>query len=40
MNEMMEKTFEGSIPAFIAAFAKSEALTEDQIEEIKRIIGK
>ena len=40
MNEMMEKTFEGSVPAFIAAFAKSESLSEEQIEEIRRIIGK
>ena len=40
MSEMMEKTFEGSVPAFIAAFAKSESLSEEQIEEIRRIIGK
>ena len=38
MEEMMEKTFENSIPAFIAAFAKKEKLSEKEIEEIKRII--
>lgn len=38
MEEMMEKTFENSIPAFIAAFAKKEKLTEKEIEEIRRII--
>ena len=39
MDEMMEKTFEGSVPAFIAAFAKREKLSEKDIEEIKNIIG-
>ena len=40
MEEMMEKTFENSLPAFIAAFAKKENLSEKEIEEIKRIINK
>lgn len=40
MDEMMEKTFEGSLPAFIAAFAKRQKLSEDEIEEIRRIIEK
>lgn len=40
MNELMEKTFEGSLPAFIAAFARNESLSEEQIEEIRRIIDK
>lgn len=40
MEEMMEKTFENSLPAFIAAFAKKEDLSEKEIEEIKRIINK
>ena len=39
MDEMMEKTFEGSVPAFIAAFAKREKLSEKDIAEIKSIIG-
>ena len=39
MDEMMEKTFEGSVPAFIAAFAKREKLSEKDISEIKKIIG-
>lgn len=38
MNEMMEKTFENSLPAFISAFAKRQKLTEAEIEEIHRII--
>lgn len=40
MEEMMAKTFENSLPAFIAAFAKKENLSEKEIEEIKRIINK
>ena len=40
MEEMMEKTFENSLPAFIAAFAKKENLSEKDIEEIKNIINR
>ena len=40
MEEMMTKTFENSLPAFIAAFAKKENLSAKEVEEIKRIINK
>lgn len=40
LDELMEKKFEGSLPAFIAAFGKRQNLTEDEIEEIRRIIEK
>ena len=40
MDEMMEKTFEGSVPAFLAAFCKRQALSDAEIEEIRRIIEK
>ena len=40
MTEMMEKTFENSLPAFIAAFARKEELSEKDVEEIRRIIEK
>ena len=40
MEEMMAKTFENSLPAFIAAFAKKENLSEKDIEEIKNIINR
>lgn len=40
MSEMVERTFEGSLPAFIAAFAKRQKLTDAQIDQIKRIIDK
>lgn len=38
LDEMVEKTFEGSLPAFIAAFSKSENLTEDDVTELLRLI--
>lgn len=40
MDEMMKKTFENSLPAFIAAFAKRQDLSDAEIEEIQRIIKK
>ena len=40
MDEMMKKTFENSLPAFIAAFAKRQDLSDAEIEEIRRIINK
>ncbi len=40
MDEMMEKTFEGSLPAFIAAFARRQELSDDEMKEILRIIEK
>ncbi len=40
IDEMMDKTFEGSLPAFIAAFAKRQKLSDKDIEEIRRIIEK
>ena len=38
LDEFMTKTFEGSLPAFIAAFGKRQALSDKDIEEIQRII--
>lgn len=38
IDEMMEKTFSGSVPAFMAAFARSKKLNQKQIEEIMQII--
>ena len=39
IDEMLDKTFEGSIPAFIAAFAKREKLSDKDIAEIQNIIN-
>lgn len=38
LDEFMNKTFEGSLPAFIAAFGKRQALSDKDIEELQRII--
>ena len=40
IDELVEKKFEGSLPAFIAAFAKSKKLSQEDIDEIRRIIDK
>ena len=38
IDELVEKTFQGSLPAFIAAFASHRRLTEAQREELLRLI--
>lgn len=38
IDELVEKKFEGSLPAFIAAFARHKKLSKKQIEEIQRMI--
>lgn len=38
MEEMMEETFEGSLPAFLAAFSKSKKLTRQEVEQLKMLI--
>ncbi len=40
IDELVEKKFEGSIPAFLAAFAKSRKLSDKEIKEIQQIINK
>jgi len=38
-KKYVEDTFEGSLPAFIAAFTKSTSLTSKEVAEIHRIIS-
>ncbi len=38
LNEMMEKNFEGSVPAFVAAFTKQQNLSEKEIDSIQQMI--
>lgn len=38
LNEMMEKTFEGSLPAFIAAFTKHRSVSDKEIDAIQQMI--
>jgi len=38
IDELVERTFEGSLPAFIAAFSKSKKLSRKEIDEIQKMI--
>ncbi len=38
IDELVEKRFEGSLPAFIAAFTKHQKLTESEISELQAMI--
>ena len=40
INEMVEKTFEGSLPAFIAAFTKHQKISEAEIDEVQKMIDR
>ena len=40
IDELMEKKFQGSLPAFLAAFARRQSLSAEEVEEIRRIIEK
>ena len=38
--DLVEKTFEGSLPAFVAAFTKRRDLTDAEIDEVQRMIDR
>ena len=38
LEEMVEETFEGSMPAFIAAFSKSKRLSREEVEQLRQLI--
>lgn len=38
IDKLMDKRFNGSLPAFVAAFTRQQNLSEKQMEEIMRII--
>ena len=40
IDELVEKKFEGSLPAFIAAFTKHQAMSEDELDEVQRMIDR
>ena len=40
INEMVEKTFEGSLPAFVAAFTKHQKMSEKELDEVQRMIDR
>ena len=35
LEEMMEETFEGSMPAFIAAFSRSKKLSKKEVDQLR-----
>lgn len=40
IDEMVEKTFEGSLPAFVAAFTKRQKLSDSEIDALQRMIDR
>ncbi len=40
INELVEKTFEGSLPAFVAAFTKHRNLSEEEIDAVQQMIDR
>ena len=38
IDQLVERTFEGSLPAFVAAFARHSKLDEKEIEQLRRMI--
>ena len=40
LNEMVEKTFEGSLPAFIAAFTKHQKISDAEIDAVPQMIDR
>lgn len=38
MEELVDKTFEGSMPAFIAAFSRSKRLTNREVDQLRKLI--
>ncbi len=38
LQEMVEETFEGSLPAFIAAFSRSKKLKPQEVEQLRAMI--
>lgn len=40
INEMVKKTFEGSLPAFIAAFTKHQKISDEEIDAVQQMIDR
>ncbi len=38
IGELVEKRFEGSVPAFLAAFTRQQKLTDKELDEVQRMI--
>ena len=40
IEELVEKKFEGSLPAFVAAFSRHQTLSEAELDEVQRMIDR
>ena len=40
IEELVEKKFEGSLPAFVAAFTKHQNISEEELDEVQRMIDR
>lgn len=40
LDEFVEKTFEGSLPAFVAAFTKHQKISKDEIDAVQAMIDR
>ena len=40
IDELVEKKFEGSLPAFVAAFARRQDLSDKELDEVQRMIDR
>lgn len=40
IDELVEKKFEGSLPAFIAAFARNRKISEKELDEVQAMIDR
>ena len=40
IDELVEKTFEGSLPAFIAAFAKRKTVSKEELDSLEEMIAR
>ena len=40
IDDLLEKKFEGSFPAFVAAFTKRQNLSEKELDEVQRMIDR
>ena len=38
LEQLVERTFEGSVPSFIAAFSRSKMLTDEEVAQLQKLI--
>ena len=40
IDELVEEKFQGSLPAFVAAFTKRRDLSDEELDEVQRMIDR